>query len=167
MWEKIVLAEIEIMMHAKRSHPVNFQGQRRTLSSRGAIHDGINGTFLPTLLRRGYYDVMGQFDNSFNCSQGSYIYCCGTCHYRFCCEHQRNQLDQDSCTNYKSPDWADPQVPVTVPAVKTDPDFETFPQQSSRSESGCVSHRAIRGKVQYIRIISKAKINKEQHNLSK
>ncbi|CAI5691718.1 unnamed protein product [Oreochromis niloticus] len=82
-------------------------------------------------LCKGYYDVMGHFDNSFNCSQGSYIYCCGTCHYRFCCEHQRNRLDQDSCTNYKSPDWADPQVPVTVAALKPDPDFETFPQQSS------------------------------------
>uniref|UniRef100_A0A3Q2ZKY5 Shisa family member 7 n=1 Tax=Hippocampus comes TaxID=109280 RepID=A0A3Q2ZKY5_HIPCM len=64
---------------------------------------------------RGYFDVMGHFDSTFNCSKGSYIYCCGTCHYRFCCEHQRNRLDQDSCTNYKSPDWADPQVPVTLP----------------------------------------------------
>ncbi|XP_026156829.1 protein shisa-7 isoform X2 [Mastacembelus armatus] len=81
---------------------------------------------------RGYFDVMGHFDSTFNCSKGSYIYCCGTCHYRFCCEHQRNRLDQDSCTNYKSPVWADPQVPVTVPAGnKPDPDFETLQQQSS------------------------------------
>ncbi|XP_061521438.1 protein shisa-7-like [Phycodurus eques] len=81
---------------------------------------------------RGYFDVMGQFDSTFNCSKGSYIYCCGTCHYRFCCEHQRNRLDQDSCTNYKSPDWAEPQVPVTVPADdKPDPDFETLQQQNS------------------------------------
>ncbi|XP_022616716.1 protein shisa-7-like [Seriola dumerili] len=81
---------------------------------------------------RGYFDVMGHFDSTFNCSKGSYIYCCGTCHYRFCCEHQRNRLNQDSCTNYKSPVWADPQVPVTVPAVnKPDPDFETLQQQSS------------------------------------
>ncbi|XP_056255375.1 protein shisa-7 isoform X1 [Seriola aureovittata] len=81
---------------------------------------------------RGYFDVMGHFDSTFNCSKGSYIYCCGTCHYRFCCEHQRNRLNQDSCTNYKSPVWADPQVTVTVPAVnKPDPDFETLQQQSS------------------------------------
>lgn len=80
---------------------------------------------------RGYFDVMGHFDSTFNCSQGSYIYCCGTCHYRFCCEHQRSRLDQDSCNNYKSPVWADPQVPVTVPALKPDPDFETLQQQSS------------------------------------
>nr|XP_046272913.1 protein shisa-7-like isoform X2 [Scatophagus argus] len=81
---------------------------------------------------RGYYDVMGHFDSTFNCSKGSYIYCCGTCHYRFCCEHQRNRLDQESCNNYKSPDWADPQVPVTVPVGnKPDPDFETLQQQNS------------------------------------
>ncbi|XP_057683154.1 protein shisa-6-like [Corythoichthys intestinalis] len=81
---------------------------------------------------RGYFDVMGHFDSTFNCSKGSYIYCCGTCHYRFCCEHQRNRLDQESCTNYKSPEWADPQVPVTVPAEdKPDPDFETLQQQNS------------------------------------
>ncbi|XP_029370650.1 protein shisa-7 [Echeneis naucrates] len=81
---------------------------------------------------RGYFDVMGHFDSTFNCSKGSYIYCCGTCHYRFCCEHQRNRLDQDSCTNYKSPVWADPQVPVTVPAGnKPDPDFETLQQHNS------------------------------------
>nr|XP_057903657.1 protein shisa-7-like isoform X2 [Doryrhamphus excisus] len=81
---------------------------------------------------RGYFDVMGHFDSTFNCSKGSYIYCCGTCHYRFCCEHQRSRLDQDSCTNYKSPDWAEPLVPVTVPAGnKPDPDFETLQQQNS------------------------------------
>lgn len=96
---------------------------------------------LPSLLRRGYFDVMGHFDSTFNCSKGSYIYCCGTCHYRFCCEHQRNRLDQDSCNNYISPVWADPQVPVTVPAGnKPDPDFETLQQQNSRSESGLVGH---------------------------
>ncbi|XP_070778365.1 protein shisa-7 [Enoplosus armatus] len=81
---------------------------------------------------RGYYDVMGQFDSTFNCSKGSYIYCCGTCHYRFCCEHQRNRLDQKSCHNYITPVWADPQVPVTVPVGnKPDPDFETLQQQNS------------------------------------
>ncbi|KAM7384792.1 hypothetical protein PAMA_011918 [Pampus argenteus] len=81
---------------------------------------------------RGYFDVMGHFDSTFNCSKDSYIYCCGTCHYRFCCEHQRNRLDQDSCNNYNSPVWADPQVPVTVPAGnKQVPDFETLQQQNS------------------------------------
>ncbi|XP_047186310.1 protein shisa-6-like isoform X2 [Scophthalmus maximus] len=81
---------------------------------------------------RGYFDVMGHFDSTFNCSKGSYIYCCGTCHYRFCCEHQRTRLDQDACTNYKSPVWADPQVTTTVPTGnRPDPDFETLQQQNS------------------------------------
>lgn len=82
---------------------------------------------------RGYYDVMGHYDSTFNCSKGSYIYCCGTCYYRFCCEHQRNRLDQHSCTNYISPVWANTQVPVTLPVdIKPDPNFETLQQQNSR-----------------------------------
>ena len=95
---------------------------------------------LSSSLHRGYFDVMGHFDSTFNCSQGSYIYCCGTCHYRFCCEHQRDRLDQDSCNNYNSPVWADTQVPITVPTGnKPDPDFETLQQQSSRSDGTCLS----------------------------
>lgn len=91
--------------------------------------------FFVIMSRRGYYDVMGHFDSTFNCSKGSYIYCCGTCHYRFCCEHQRNRLDQDACNNYNSPVWADTQVTVTVPmGIKPDPNFETLQQQNSRSE---------------------------------
>lgn len=88
------------------------------------------------VLRRGYYDVMGHFDTTFNCSKGSYIYCCGTCHYRFCCEHQRSRLDQDSCTNYNTPVWANTQVTVTVAEGRgRSPDFETLQQQNSRSAS--------------------------------
>ncbi|XP_066531981.1 protein shisa-6 isoform X2 [Hoplias malabaricus] len=82
---------------------------------------------------RGYYDVMGQFDNTFNCTKGTYIYCCGTCHYRFCCEHQRNRLDQDSCTNYNSPVWANTQVPATQRPSRSDPDFDPLQQQSNNT----------------------------------
>ncbi|XP_030644450.1 protein shisa-7 [Chanos chanos] len=82
---------------------------------------------------RGYFDVMGQFDNTFNCTKGTYIYCCGTCHYRFCCEHQRNRLDQDSCTNYNSPHWANTQVPVTATPNRRDPDFDPLQQQSNNT----------------------------------
>lgn len=80
---------------------------------------------------QGYYDVMGQFDNTFNCTKGTYIYCCGTCHYRFCCEHQRSRLDQDSCTNYRSPDWAITAGPITQPPVRHDPDFDPLQQQNN------------------------------------
>ncbi|CAL1583643.1 unnamed protein product [Knipowitschia caucasica] len=81
---------------------------------------------------RGYYDVMGHFDTTFNCSRGSYIYCCGTCHYRFCCEHQRDRLDQEACNNYISPVWVEQQGAATQPTGNSpDPDFETLQQQSS------------------------------------
>uniref|UniRef100_A0A8C6WRJ0 Shisa family member 7 n=1 Tax=Neogobius melanostomus TaxID=47308 RepID=A0A8C6WRJ0_9GOBI len=81
----------------------------------------------------GYYDVMGHFDSTFNCSRGSYIYCCGTCHYRFCCEHQRDRLDQEACNNYNTPGWVEKQGPPTPPTGQNmDPDFETLQQQSSR-----------------------------------
>lgn len=82
---------------------------------------------------RGYYDVMGQFDNTFNCTKGTYIFCCGTCHYRFCCEHQRNRLDQESCNNYNSPVWANTQVPATQPPSHSDPDFDPLQQQSNNT----------------------------------
>nr|XP_029519394.1 protein shisa-7-like isoform X2 [Oncorhynchus nerka] len=81
---------------------------------------------------RAYYDVMGQLDNTFNCSKGTYIYCCGTCHYRYCCDHQRSRLDQKSCNNYKSPGWLD--TPPTNPPPtgnRGDPDSEQLQQQSN------------------------------------
>ncbi|XP_032414462.1 protein shisa-7 [Xiphophorus hellerii] len=80
----------------------------------------------------GYYDVMGHFDNSFNCSKDSYIYCCGTCHYRFCCPDQSRKLVQDLCTNYNSPDWAKPQTEaMMIPEeVGPDPDYDPLKQQS-------------------------------------
>ncbi|KAM4650504.1 protein shisa-7 [Discoglossus pictus] len=65
---------------------------------------------------QGYYDVMGQFDNTFNCTTGTFRYCCGTCHYRFCCEHRNKRLDQDSCKNYKTPLWANTPQSITTSA---------------------------------------------------
>lgn len=82
---------------------------------------------------RGYYDVMGQFDHTFNCTMDTYIYCCGTCHYRFCCEHQRNRLNQDVCKNYNTPIWANTQVPATQPPSRSDPDFDPLQQQSNNT----------------------------------
>ncbi|XP_044289623.1 protein shisa-9 [Varanus komodoensis] len=54
---------------------------------------------------RGYFDVMGQWDPSFNCSVREYPFCCGTCGFRFCCKYQKGRLDQDICTNYIKPPW--------------------------------------------------------------
>ncbi|XP_069510501.1 protein shisa-8 [Ambystoma mexicanum] len=66
---------------------------------------------------RGYYDVMGQWDPPFNCNAGAYLYCCGTCGYRFCCQFRHGQLDQSTCSNYDTPNWANTGQP---PARKDD-----------------------------------------------
>ena len=67
---------------------------------------------------RGYYDVMGQWDPPFNCTAGVFLYCCGTCFYRFCCQFRQQRLDQTSCSNYDTPLWANtgkPEAAVTDP----------------------------------------------------
>ncbi|KAJ3580717.1 hypothetical protein NHX12_034234 [Muraenolepis orangiensis] len=53
----------------------------------------------------GYYDVMGQWDPPFVCMTGSYLYCCGTCGFRFCCAFKSSRLDQSTCKNYDTPPW--------------------------------------------------------------
>ncbi|KAG2456040.1 SHSA9 protein, partial [Polypterus senegalus] len=54
---------------------------------------------------RGYFDVMGQWDPPFNCSTGAYLFCCGTCGFRYCCQFRSTRLDQDICKNYDTPVW--------------------------------------------------------------
>ncbi|XP_061703368.1 protein shisa-9B isoform X1 [Syngnathoides biaculeatus] len=54
---------------------------------------------------RGYYDVMGQWDPPFVCQTGNYLYCCGTCGFRFCCAFRSSRLDQTTCKNYDTPPW--------------------------------------------------------------
>uniref|UniRef100_A0A3B4BGJ5 Shisa N-terminal domain-containing protein n=1 Tax=Periophthalmus magnuspinnatus TaxID=409849 RepID=A0A3B4BGJ5_9GOBI len=104
----------------------------RNMTAADALKPPLGAAQVAPPPRQGYFDVMGHFDSTFNCSRGSYIYCCGTCHYRFCCEHQRDRLDQDSCNNYNSPVWIEQQGAATQPAGQSpDPDFETLQQQSS------------------------------------
>lgn len=79
---------------------------------------------------RGYYDVMGHFDSAFNCSKDTFIFCCGTCHYRFCCPDRTRQLDQDKCKNYDSPDWAKPQTDPMMITEIPEIDFDPLKQQS-------------------------------------
>uniref|UniRef100_H3A0B6 Shisa N-terminal domain-containing protein n=1 Tax=Latimeria chalumnae TaxID=7897 RepID=H3A0B6_LATCH len=67
--------------------------------------DGVSNP-TPTADRcRGYFDVMGQWDPPFNCSAGNFLYCCGTCGFRFCCNFEHSRLDQSTCTNYDTPVW--------------------------------------------------------------
>ncbi|KAF7659042.1 hypothetical protein LDENG_00004260 [Lucifuga dentata] len=72
---------------------------------------------------RGYYDVMGQWDPPFVCRTGSYLYCCGTCGFRFCCAFKSSRLDQTTCKNYDTPPWMmtgrpPPKVDVTLDTAK-------------------------------------------------
>ncbi|XP_046704482.1 protein shisa-7 isoform X1 [Silurus meridionalis] len=81
---------------------------------------------------RGYYDVMGQYDLTFNCSKDDFIYCCGTCHYRFCCPDRTRRLDQNVCHNYHSPVWANTAPPGTKPPHHlTDPDLSRIEQSNN------------------------------------
>ncbi|KAM8844154.1 protein shisa-8 isoform 1-T1 [Spinachia spinachia] len=73
----------------------------------------------------GYYDVMGQWDPPFNCNVGIYLFCCGSCFYRFCCQFKIHSLDQTSCSNYDTPVWANtgkPAAPVTEVPEEPDKD---------------------------------------------
>lgn len=81
---------------------------------------------------RGYFDVMGHYDSPFNCTKDTFVYCCGTCHYRFCCPDSTRQLEQESCTNYHSPDWAKTQTETMIipEELGPDPDFDPLKQQS-------------------------------------
>ncbi|XP_059893099.1 protein shisa-9A isoform X2 [Gadus macrocephalus] len=54
---------------------------------------------------RGYFDVMGQWDPPFICKTENYLYCCGTCGFRFCCSYKHSRLDQSTCKNYDTPVW--------------------------------------------------------------
>ncbi|KAI4791055.1 hypothetical protein KUCAC02_034240 [Chaenocephalus aceratus] len=62
----------------------------------------------------GYYDVMGQWDPPFNCNAGVFLHCCGTCFYRFCCQFRKQRLDQNICSNYDTPIWANTGKPAAT-----------------------------------------------------
>ncbi|XP_069766225.1 protein shisa-9-like [Narcine bancroftii] len=101
--------------HSGKVHPEN--GTEASLSVNGA-----GSTEAPTNsdMCLGYYDVMGQWDPPFNCNAGTYLYCCGTCGYRFCCEFQHDRLDQSTCSNYDTPNW----VNTGKPPVKVNDNIE-------------------------------------------
>ncbi|KAG9482636.1 protein shisa-7 [Eleutherodactylus coqui] len=97
-------------MNQTQALPMLLALMKRPQNASGALSQNI-----PDMCY-GYYDVMGQYDATFNCTTGTYRYCCGTCHYRFCCEHRHKRLDQDSCKNYNSPFWAHTTQPITTSA---------------------------------------------------
>ncbi|XP_048848237.1 protein shisa-9B [Brienomyrus brachyistius] len=91
------------------------------MSGSNDSRDGENGlTETPHIEDRcrGYYDVMGQWDPPFVCRTGSYLYCCGTCGFRFCCAFKSSRLDQNTCKNYDTPMWM---MTGRPPSKKNDP----------------------------------------------
>lgn len=99
---------------SKQVSPVAVSGSNES-------RDGESGLSEPPHTKekcQGYYDVMGQWDPPFVCRTGSYLYCCGTCGFRFCCEFKDSRLDQRSCTNYGTPPWS---MTGRPPPKKSDP----------------------------------------------
>ncbi|CAL8265299.1 unnamed protein product [Gadus morhua 'NCC'] len=80
----------------------------------------------------GYYDVMGQWDPPFVCMTGSYLYCCGTCGFRFCCAFKSSRLDQSTCKNYDTPPWM---MTGRPPPKKADP---AVTQDSSKDKTNLI-----------------------------
>lgn len=107
-----------------RGSGVSEAGSRRGQSAAAAAAASATVTYETCW---GYYDVSGQYDKEFECnnSESGYLYCCGTCYYRFCCKKRHEKLDQRQCTNYQSPVWV--QTPSTKvvspgPENKYDPE---------------------------------------------
>ncbi|XP_041532257.1 protein shisa-9 isoform X3 [Microtus oregoni] len=99
-------------------------GANRSGAASGEAGEGVGGSDAPPTRAptpdscRGYFDVMGQWDPPFNCSSGDFIFCCGTCGFRFCCTFKKRRLNQSTCTNYDTPLWLNTGKP---PARKDDP----------------------------------------------
>nr|XP_006014158.1 PREDICTED: protein shisa-9-like [Latimeria chalumnae] len=99
---------------------VALNGSLGPASEEGAV---LTESPLPWDKCRGYFDVMGQWDPPFNCNAGVYLYCCGTCGFRFCCKFKHDRLEQDSCSNYDTPNWANTgKPPARVDDTPEDPE---------------------------------------------
>lgn len=103
---------------------VVLAGGNRSGAASGEVGEGVGVSDAPPTRAptpdfcRGYFDVMGQWDPPFNCSSGDFIFCCGTCGFRFCCTFKKRRLNQSTCTNYDTPLWLNTGKP---PARKDDP----------------------------------------------
>ncbi|XP_008591313.1 PREDICTED: protein shisa-9-like, partial [Galeopterus variegatus] len=109
---------------AQLSSVVVLAGDNRSGAASGEAGEGAGVSDAPPTRAptpdfcRGYFDVMGQWDPPFNCSSGDFIFCCGTCGFRFCCTFKKRRLNQSTCTNYDTPLWLNTGKP---PARKDDP----------------------------------------------
>ncbi|XP_078307486.1 uncharacterized protein LOC132670961, partial [Panthera onca] len=63
-----------------------------------ATYQSVHAGLLPGLLR--CHGAVGPAVHS-----GDFIFCCGTCDFRFCCTFKKRRLSQSTCTNYDTPLW--------------------------------------------------------------
>lgn len=114
------ITEMDMQLTNQTADPTMTSEGALILSSPGG--EILEETVPPTGTRcQGYYDVMGQWDPPFNCNAGIFLYCCGTCFYRFCCQFLQQRLDQTSCSNYDTPIWANTGKPVaTITEVQSE-----------------------------------------------
>ncbi|XP_006026850.1 protein shisa-7 [Alligator sinensis] len=122
-WPALAVVQAPRPSNHSRSLPSLLAHLRRLVGANGtgvgAAGSSAGGRTAETC--QGYYDVMGQYDAAFNCTTGGFLYCCGTCHYRFCCEHRTQRLEQAHCTNIETPFWAHTQASTTVSPGWGDP----------------------------------------------
>ncbi|GAA6100990.1 protein shisa-9B [Tachysurus ichikawai] len=107
------ITAMDMQLTNRTADPTMASGGPLILSSPAG--ETVDETVPPTGTRcQGYYDVMGQWDPPFNCNAGIFLFCCGTCFYRFCCQFRQQRLDQTSCSNYDTPIWANTGKPVAT-----------------------------------------------------
>ncbi|XP_043931364.1 protein shisa-8 [Protopterus annectens] len=120
---------LDLILIAARSHEAKMtQAEGQVVARNGSqgpsTENNASGTesSMPADWCRGYFDVMGQWDPPFHCNSDIYLYCCGTCGYRFCCKFKHDRLDQSTCSNYDTPNWASTgRPPARVDDTPEDP----------------------------------------------
>ncbi|KAB5555494.1 hypothetical protein PHYPO_G00034870, partial [Pangasianodon hypophthalmus] len=117
LWEYLLVEVTALVCRADGEAERRLEGFVVLSGSNGSEESGVSEKPHTQDECRGYYDVMGQWDPPFVCRTGTYLYCCGTCGFRFCCAYKSSRLDQSLCTNYNTPVWLKGQTPYK----KTDP----------------------------------------------
>ncbi|XP_060716016.1 protein shisa-9A [Tachysurus vachellii] len=117
LWEYLLVEVTALVCRADGEAERRLEGFVVLTGSNGSEESGVSEKPHTQDECRGYYDVMGQWDPPFVCRTGTYLYCCGTCGFRFCCAYKSSRLDQSLCTNYNTPVWLKGQTPYK----KTDP----------------------------------------------
>lgn len=121
LWEYLLVEVMVLVCRAEGETERRLDGFVVLSGSNGSEESGVSEAPPKQEECRGYYDVMGQWDPSFVCETGTYLYCCGTCGFRFCCAYKSSRLDQSLCTNYNTPVWLRKQTPHKKNDPRHDP----------------------------------------------